>query len=38
MNVEAALIIMLSFGVLLLDLIGLVIKLIELVNKQKDRQ
>jgi hypothetical protein len=37
-SVDAALVIMLTFGVLLIDLIGLVIKLIELVNKQKDRQ
>lgn len=37
-SVDAALVIMLTFGVLLLDLIGLMIKLIELVNKQKDRK
>lgn len=38
MSVDAALVIMLTFGVLLIDLIGLVIKLIEIVNKQKDRK
>ena len=38
MSVDAALVIMLTFGILLLDLIGLVIKLIEIVIKQKDRQ
>jgi hypothetical protein len=37
-SVDAALVIMLTFGVLVIDLIGLVIKLIELVNKQKDRK
>ena len=37
-SVDAALVIMLTFGVLLIDLIGLVIKLIEIVIKQKDRK
>ncbi|QFQ91928.1 putative holin-like toxin [Lacticaseibacillus manihotivorans] len=38
MSVDAALVIMLTFGVLVIDLIGLVIKLIEIVIKQKDRK
>lgn len=38
MSVDAALVIMLTFGVLVIDLMGVVIKLIEIVIKQKDRK